>query len=227
MSQSKWSIHAARERGRATSEENSRKLCGLWRDDPEFEWIVRFMVPFSYAASKNSLYGRNGDPKKRKQNYIFIRKEAKDYRDAIALLAKDALRDIKVKHSKIWIGIFVEKSHHRGDAINVVDLICDALKLAIPVDDRWYSIRRLDWSINRHDPHLFIEIAQERGATDSKVCRFCGEIRPLTDFTNSKHGYLGKDNECFTCRAPSYPKGPNKKYRQTIASSSADNLPKL
>lgn len=198
-----------RARGLATCESNAQTVADTMGDELDLAWGVRFKLPFSYVASKNSIYGRMSGTKRR----IFIRAEARKYRDAIGFLTKQAVKNIEIKHDKLWIDIFVEKPHHRGDAINVLDLVCDGIKSAIPLDDRWYAIKRLDWSVNKSDPHLFIGLAQEVGAADSKICSYCGRIRPLTDFTFDRNAVQGRGHFCIECRAPSYPKGPNKKNR--------------
>lgn len=197
-----------RERGLAISAANARSI-GDCFPDLELAWGVRFKLPFSFVASKNAIYNRQG----RSSGRVFIRNEARKYRDIVGFLAKDALRGIQIKHNKLWIDIFVEKPNHRGDAINVVDLICDGIKRAIPIDDRWYAIRRLDWSINKHDPHLFIGLAQEADATDSQICSYCGQIKPLSDFVFDSSARLGRKYFCIECRAPSFNRGPNKKNR--------------
>lgn len=198
----------ARKRGLVASALGARSVTDA-AYGPELEWLVKFSLPFSWVASKNATYGRGVD----RGNRIFIKSGVRQYRDQITALTKQAMRGITLRHAKLWLDIFVEKPANKGDAVNVVDLVCDAIKHAIPLDDRWYSIRRLDWSINKADPHLFIGLGQETGATDSKACSYCGEISPLSDFTFSKSGNLGRANICIRCRKPSYPKGPNKKHR--------------
>ncbi len=199
---------AQRARGLKISQAGSRSLAD-WYYDPKLAWLVRFSLPFSWAASKNSIYGRMSDIKKR----TFIRAESRNYRDAITLLTKQAMKGVDLKHDKLWLDIFVEKPNQRGDAVNVIDLVCDAIKRAIPIDDRWYSIRRLDWEINKNNPHLFIGLSQEEGAVDSKACSYCGQIKPLTAFTFARSNTHGRGYICAECRAPTYNKGPNKKHR--------------
>lgn len=162
--------------------------------EPRFEWYVRIALPFSYVSSKNAAYGyrshRGGKTK-------YLKPEHKKYRDSIAFMLKNAVKPVKIKTHKVWIDIYVEKPNHYGDAVNVVDTVCDAVKLAIPIDDRWYSIRKLDWSINKVNPQLFVGIGQEIDVEDSKVCEACGLIKPLIDF--GKDG-LRKAGKCKSCR---------------------------
>lgn len=127
-------------------------------------------------------------------------RESKRKRDEIATSIRIGLKDRHVAHNKVWIDILVQKPNHRGDAINVVDLVCDAVKDAVPVDDRWFCIRRLDWEIVKDDPQLIIGIGQET-TEDAQVCSFCGQIKPLDAFNKDKRQSLGVGHECRECRS--------------------------
>lgn len=194
-----------RTRGLRISKQEARAIGDVYYE-PELAWLIRFKLPFSWAASKNSIYGRMSDQHAR----IYIRQQARAYRDNITLLTKSAMQGVDLKHDKLWIDIFVEKNKQIGDAINVVELVCDGIKRAIPLDDRWYSLRRVDWSINKIDPQLFIGLGQEIGTQNSKACSHCGRIRPISEFTFYKKGSQGRGHICVECRAPHYVKGPNK-----------------
>lgn len=102
-------------------------------------------------------------------------------------------------HNKVWIDILVQKPDHRGDAVNVIDLVCDALKDALPVDDRWFCIRRLDWEIAKENPRLFIGIGQASDQ-DCQICSYCGQIKELEAFNRSRSRPLGVGRECKDCR---------------------------
>lgn len=155
--------------------------------------MLRVMVPFSYATSKNHIYAL------RNQGHLFLRKESRAKRQEITLTICDGLSDRKVAHNKLWIDILVQKPNHRGDAINVVDLVCDAVKDAVPVDDRWFCIRRLDWEIVKEEPQLIIGIGQETN-DDAQVCSYCGQIKLLSEFNKDKGNPLGVGRECRECR---------------------------
>lgn len=107
------------------------------------QWLVKVSVPFSYSASKNHIWSYAG------RGHVFKRQESRAMEDEIIFLLKNALRGKKVFKNKVWLDIYVQKPNHRGDAINVVDLVADAVKKAIEIDDRWFSIRRVDWQIVR------------------------------------------------------------------------------
>lgn len=159
----------------------------------ECHWLARVAVPFTYAASKNHLYTL------RHAGHIALRREGRAKRQEITLALRHALHGRRVAHNKVWIDILVQKPNHRGDAVNVIDLVCDAIKDAIPVDDRWFCIRRLDWEIAKVAPKLFVGIGQDSLA-DCQVCSYCGQIRPLHQFNKHSGGHLGVGRECKDCR---------------------------
>ena len=156
-------------------------------------WIMRVAVPFTYAASKNHIYAR------RRSGHVFLRRESKAKRAEITAAIRAGLVDRRVAHNKVWLDVLVQKPDHYGDAINVIDLVCDAVKDAVPVDDRWFCIRRLDWEIVKEDPQLIIGIGQD-SLEDAQVCSYCGQIKPLTAFNKAKNRPLGVGRECRECR---------------------------
>ncbi|NUQ51349.1 MAG: hypothetical protein HUU19_01475 [Phycisphaerales bacterium] len=156
-------------------------------------WMVRFGVPFSYAASKNRMYV------KRRRGHVALRREVVALREQIVLAALGALNGRRIAHNKVWLEIVVQKPDNRGDAVNVVDLVCDAVKRAIQIDDRWFCIRRLDWEIVKADPLLKIGIGQDSDE-DCLVCSQCGQIRPLGEFKRRRTGRLAYGRICAACR---------------------------
>lgn len=156
----------------------------------QFLQVVRVVVPFDYAASKNAIWrtGRGG--------HVYARKEAIGIRENLA--AHIHMTHAAWVEAKIWIDIFVEKPNHRGDAINVVDLVCDAVKDATGVDDRWYSIRRLDWAIVKREPRIYVGICQE-ASEPQRVCSYCGRILPLLSFSKNRSGPGGFSRQCADC----------------------------
>ncbi len=175
---------------------NERRATATWNaaETPEFAWFVRTNVPFSYAASKNHIYTMRMD------GHVALRKEARAMRTALTLKISEALKTSAHQPvpGKLWIDILVQKPNHRGDAINVVDLVCDAIKDAMDVDDRWFAIRRLDWEIIKSDPRLWIGIGQTH--TDPRrVCSYCGRALPLDAFTKNAKMELGVGRECRQC----------------------------
>lgn len=168
-----------------------------WMADsfPTMEWLVRIAVPFDYQMSKNAIWSSVG------KGHVVVRREATARRNMIALALKSSLRSqgATIVQNRLWVDIMVEKPNHRGDAVNVVDLVCDAIKDATMLDDRWYSIRRLDWRVVKKNPRILIGIGQEEGAVDSLVCSRCGRILALESFTKNKSGPLGRSRNCLEC----------------------------
>ncbi len=156
-------------------------------------WHVRFAIPFSYLASKNAIYRTTGD------GHVFVRREARAFRDELTLLVKGMCQTHNVVQAKVWIDILVQKPNHRGDAINVVDLVADAIKDGLGVDDRWFCIRRLDWQIVKEDPQIIVGIGQA-ARSHRQVCSHCGLILKLGKFNKKKSAPMGVDRACVKCR---------------------------
>lgn len=184
---------SARDAGRLANRAAARS--GHWFDPagPDLIWLVRFAVPFSYAASKNHIYTL------RSRGHVALRRESRAIRSMISQRIRSAVADRKVAHNKLWIDLLVQKPDHRGDAVNVVDLVCDGLKDGLDLDDRWFCIRRLDWEIVKNDGRLYIGVGQE-SEVDCRVCSYCGQAKPLGEFNKSKHSPLGVGRECRECR---------------------------
>lgn len=126
--------------------------------------------------------------------HVFLRQESRKARTDLTLLFRSALRGRKVAHNKLWVRIFVEKPSGKGDAINVVDLVCDAIKDAIDgLDDNWFSLSGLDWAIVKRDPQIYIEIGQESDE-DVLACAYCGKLKKIEEFRKN-----GRDG-CRQCR---------------------------
>jgi hypothetical protein len=160
---------------------------------PALACAVRVAVPFDWASSKNAVWrtGRGG--------HVYARKEATAFRESLASRIRDASR--VWFQGKVWIDIFVEKPNHRGDAINVIDLVCDAIKDAIGVDDRWYSIRSLDWAIVKENPRIIVGIGQDV-TEDHQVCSHCGRALVLNEFGMNRSRPNGRARVCKDCSAP-------------------------
>lgn len=152
----------------------------------DLRWAVRIAVPFDYCLSKNHIYTNT------RWGHRALRRDSSNARDQITLLLKEAVQGMEVKRNKVWIDIFVQKPNHRGDAINVIDLVCDGVKLALGIDDRWFSIRRLDWQIIKEKPLIYIGVGQEE-CEHSKLCSHCGLILPDALFGKSVR-------ECKGCK---------------------------
>jgi hypothetical protein len=161
---------------------------------PDLAWVIRFTYPYTQALSKNHIYANTA------QGHRFLRAESRKAGDDIALLARSAINRSgqKLLQNKVWVDIFVQKSNNRSDAINVVDLVCDGLKIGIGVDDKWFCIRRLDWEISKNDPQIFIGFGQE-DVGDVAACSSCGRLLPYDEFRKSRANTNGLDRNCKDC----------------------------
>ena len=163
-------------RGAALNEE---ERAGLWwpaeLEEPELTWLVRTWIPFNYAASKNHAWSRAA------RGHVFLRREHKDLRDALVYRLRAAMPGRTVVEDRVWLDILVQKPDHRGDAVNVLDMVCDAVKEATGVDDRWYCVRRLDWQIVKQEPRLYVGVGQA-DSVPKRVCSKCGRVRPVNEF---------------------------------------------
>lgn len=168
----------------------------------EFAWIVRFAFPFDQAGSKNSAYvrGRPSQPAKK----IALQERHRSYRDALILQAKTVLAGRPIKRNKVWIDIFVQFPWHKGDAVNFVDMVCDALKVALGIDDKWFCINRVDWEICKTEPRLFISVAQEE-VEDCLICSTCGLLKPDREFSLNRATNSGRHSRCKDCQASTRP----------------------
>ena len=166
----------------------------LWDEEgPDLIWLVRVAVPFTYAYSKNATWRNNG------KGHVYLRNEAKAAREALTWEIKSALKGRRVAHNRLWLDIFVDKPDHRGDAINVQSTVADAVQDATGLDDRWYSVRRIDWAVTKKEPRLMVGIGQD-SEEDVCVCSHCGQVLPLSAFGKGT-SKLGVNRACKECQA--------------------------
>jgi hypothetical protein len=160
----------------------------------DLEWTIRVAVAFSYSFSKNHIWSttRNG--------HVYLREEHRAARHSLAQVIRRSLEQstITVVQNKLWIDIFVQKSDHKGDAINVLDGVCDAIKEATGLDDRWYSVRSIDWEIVKSEPKLFVSIGQD-SSEPVQACSLCGSLKPFHDFGKNVSNRNGIGRICRDC----------------------------
>lgn len=75
--------------------------------------------------------------------------------------AQMAQRKVNATRGVLWLRIHVYLPHHKGDAINCLDLVADAVEKGTGLDDRWYEIRSLTWEIDRANPRMVVDIGQD------------------------------------------------------------------
>lgn len=158
--------------------------------------VVKIQVAYSGSYSKNVILGRGSLGRR-----YYMKREAKDLKKDIHWLIKNELLKDKINfvEDKVWVDIFVQKPNAgAGDAINVIDLICDAISEAIGIDDRWFSIKGLDWEVKKENPKIFIEFGQADNIP-KKICSYCGRILPKTRFNKNKSQKDGYSRVCKEC----------------------------
>lgn len=160
---------------------------------PDFVWYSRFSIPFSWAGSKNHIFANTG------RGHTFMRDDSRYYRALITEKVAEAVKNIHVRQNKLWIDIYVQKPSHKGDAANFLDLVCDAIKDAIPLDDRWYSVRGIDWQIVKSDPMLYIGIGQD-AVHDVQACSCCGRLLTFDHFHKNRGNPNGVARDCRECQ---------------------------
>jgi hypothetical protein len=160
---------------------------------PEFAWSVTFSVPYNQNVSKNARW-RLGS-----RGVVYTTESVRKLDAEIQREVLRALDGRRLVQNKVWLSFFVEKPDHKSDAINVVDTLCDAIKKAVEVDDRWFSIRQLDWAIKKRDPHIIISIAQESNEPVI-TCSHCGEMKGVDLFNRNRSGPFGRARACIECK---------------------------
>lgn len=164
----------------------------MWpAEDVHVTRMIRVAVPFDRRFSKNALWSMSS------KGHVYMRQEIREVRDR--LIAELARAGGPWFEGKVWIDIFVEKPNARSDAINVIDLVCDAVKIAINVDDRWFCIRRLDWSVVKEEPRIIVGVGQSV-TEHHRICSYCGRELTLDHFHRDKQNRLGRGRECLECR---------------------------
>jgi len=167
---------------KGVQQNNELKESLLWNPSEKIDIkkYLKFSIPFTWAASKNHSIGIN------RFQRVFRTKESREIQNSISEIVFYSSKKKEFVEGKIWLDIFIQKPNHRGDAVNFVDIICDGVKQGLGIDDRWFSIRRLDWQIVKYKPEIFIGIGQEI-ETAQKICSFCGKNKDQEHFLKDIH----------------------------------------
>jgi len=132
---------------------------------------VSFSFPFTSDLSKNSLWGVSHT------GQVYTKSGAKRAMKMVEVACRAALGAQRVARQKLWLNIFVHMPSHRTDAVNVVDALCDGIKRAIPLNDNWFAIDRLNWAICKTKPMVTVTLTQDTDQ-DCRICSQCSAIRP-------------------------------------------------
>ena len=139
---------------------------------------IKINLPYSNLLSKNRIIsvgrGRSSFGKSR----VWVNNDVEDMRQIITLMIKKLITT-QWYQSKVYLTIIVGKPHHRGDAVNVIDNLCDCVKHAIGIDDKWFSIAKLDWFVT-NKPYVYLEI-QQPITEDCIICSGCKSITPFSE----------------------------------------------
>lgn len=177
---------------------------------PKLIWRRQIEVDFSWAGSKNHIFStaRGG-------SHLYMRSEASYMRAHIKEKIIAAVAEQRIVQNKIWIDAFIQKPRQNGDAVNFVDLICDALKEALLVDDRWFSIWYWDWQIVKRAPKIFIGVGQESDA-DVQACSSCGRLLTFEKFQRNRATFHGIGRNCRECQKVKGSRGRGRKPKWLI-----------
>jgi len=123
----------------------------LLLQEPAIDWQFGFVLPANRPGlSKNRKFTVAPSTGR-----IITSRESRDTELEVMLACLDAANaagvTLPLPTRKIWVALMVEKTTPRSDAINVIDLVCDGVKKAIEVDDRWFALYRVDWRIVHPD----------------------------------------------------------------------------
>jgi len=168
--------------------------------EPEYAHGLIIQIPWNKDLSKNSMINIRRDHRQQKTQ-VMTKKEHQKSREDIIWLIKSRINQTNAKfyENKVWLDIFVEKPTHQADAINVIDGLADAITKAIGIDDKWFSIYRLDWMINKENPKIWVTITQEE-EENKQICSYCGRILDLEIFYKDKNNKLtGRNKICKDC----------------------------
>lgn len=185
----KWLVH-----GKAISREERLSLISSLPQQPNLLWHTRVAVPFSWAGSKNQLFATT------RTGHTFLREEGRYYRSLLTQKIRETVDVENVRQNKLWVDIYVQKPNHKGDAANFLDMVCDAIKDAIPLDDRWYSIRSIDWQICKDEPMLYVGLGQD-SRLDVQACSSCGRLMEYHFFQKNRATPNGVTRVCRECQS--------------------------
>ena len=151
---------------------------------PNLARLVTIAIPYSQAFSKNALY-------KTARRHVYISERTRLAARLVTALVSGESKKAGVSWAqrKTYLSIFVEKPFHNSDAINVVDVLADAVKHAIGVDDT-----REGWRVKR--PRIDALVLGSRTAlVEQKSPAVWQELRPVM-----RDGVLGGTKCGRRCR---------------------------
>lgn len=156
---------------RAAGKERSADI-EIGEYDPNTAHGIKLVLAFTRDFSKNKMVVWNGR--------IMRKRETNDAKEQLTW--EVAATNHTFYQGKVWLDICIYQPTHTGDALNYLDVMADAVADAIGVDDRWFSVRRIDWQIDKADPRIVLVVTQcvtEHHA----ICQTCGAQTPVKNFS--------------------------------------------
>ncbi len=159
-------------------------------------WRVEVTIPFDGLFSKNRVAVIR-KVKRTGRRFVGKSDESRARQNALTLLVRAALNRARaeVVVDRLFLTIEVFKTDHRTDAVNVLDIVCDAVRDASGLDDRWFEVEGLRWEIVPKRPTLRVIAWQE----DESMPRACGACE--RDLEHSAFGAgRGPRGRAWFCR---------------------------
>lgn len=113
----------------------------------------------SVKVTYNSNLSKNARIANRFKGF-YIKPEAKRAEAVLEHELTIALKRVKLYNNKVYLDIFVMKPRTNIDAINFLDAIADVLKRVTGVDDKWYSVKSIDWAVDTKQPYIVVKLYQ-------------------------------------------------------------------
>ncbi len=109
---------------------------------------------YSSALSKNARLAKSF------RGRIYIKPEAKAAEKQLSKELTEGLKGVKIYVNRVYLDIMIHKPRNTVDAINFLDAVADVLKTVIGVDDKWYGIKAIDWTLDKANPRIVVKIYQ-------------------------------------------------------------------
>ena len=159
-------------------------------------WSVAVAISYDAGWSENRMWRNDSTgPGRHLTPWARVR------RSELVEVLRPELAAVSIVHHRLWLWLHVSKPDHRGDALNAIKLVSDAVQEAAGLDDRWFGLGHLGWDVRPGRGVLRLWCGQEAGAVDSNVCGRCGDVLPLHAFNRNKGARLGRAATCRECAA--------------------------
>lgn len=114
----------------------------------------KFDIPYDPHLSKNKRYA-----------FYKSKHKSPEHKNAQKMVTLSYLKEARFfkapKKGKFWVGYTWYRESMRGDAINFLNPICDAIKTCLDFDDNYFCVSFIEWEIDKKKPRIEIEIKYE------------------------------------------------------------------